>query len=107
MHTENRDCFQGHRRFYEQAYRLLRSIGQSFSALSASSLEYVSAVSSSHSLSEAVLFFSLTLFGLIGSEHCVAPPYICWYSGSRDIRKYSGSVLLFSRKYALYNDILY
>ena len=44
-------------------------VGQFFSALSASSLEDVSAVGSSHSLSEAVLFFSLTLFGLIGSEH--------------------------------------
>ena len=44
-------------------------IGKSFSALSASSLQYVSAVSGSHSLSEAVLLLSLTLFGLIGSEH--------------------------------------
>ena len=51
-----------------------RSIGQSFSAFSASSLQYVSAVSSSHSLSEAVLFLSLTLFGLISSEHLLAPP---------------------------------
>ena len=49
-------------------------VGQFFSALSASSLEDVSAVGSSHSLSEAVLFFSLTLFGLIGSEHDLAPP---------------------------------
>ena len=46
-----------------------RSIGQSFSALCASSLEYVSAVSSFHSLSEAMLLFSLTLFRLISSEH--------------------------------------
>ncbi len=50
------------------------SVGQSFSALSASSLQYVSAVSSSHSLSEAVFLFSLTLFRLIGSEHLLAPP---------------------------------
>ena len=47
----------------------VKLIGQSFSALCASSLEDVSTVGSSHSLSEAVLFFSLTLFGLIGSEH--------------------------------------
>ena len=51
-----------------------RLIGQSFSALSASSLQNVSAIGSSHSLSEAVLFFSLTLFRLIGSEHLLAPP---------------------------------
>ena len=49
-------------------------VSQSFSAFSASSLQYVSAVSSSHSLSEAVFLFSLTLFGLIGSEHLLAPP---------------------------------
>ena len=44
-------------------------VGQSFSALCASSLEYVSAVSGFHSLSEAMLLFSLTLFRLISSEH--------------------------------------
>ena len=44
-------------------------VGQSFSALCASSLEYVSAVSSSHSLSEAMLLFSLTLLRLVSSEH--------------------------------------
>ena len=44
-------------------------VGQSFSALCASSLEYVSAVSSFHSLSEAMLLFSLTLFRLVSSEH--------------------------------------
>lgn len=65
--AENRSCFRGHRRFLCSAYK--RLIGQLFSALRASSLEDVSAVGSSHSLSEAVLFFSLTLFGLIGSEH--------------------------------------
>ena len=44
-------------------------VGQSLSALCTSSLQNISAVCSSHSLSEAVLLFSLTLFGLIGSEH--------------------------------------
>ena len=44
-------------------------VGQSLSALCASSLEYVSAISSLHSLSEAVLLFSLTFFGLVSSEH--------------------------------------
>ena len=44
-------------------------ISQSLSAFCASSLQNVSAVGSSHSLSEAVLLLSLTLFGLVSSEH--------------------------------------
>ncbi len=47
----------------------MQLVGQSLSALCASSLEYVSAISSLHSLSEAVLLLSLTLFRLISSEH--------------------------------------
>ena len=50
---------------------IISSVCQSFSALCASSLQYVSAVSSSHSFSEAVLFLSLTLFRLISSKHCL------------------------------------
>ena len=50
------------------------SIGESCSALSAASLENLSAVGSSHSLAEAVLLLSLTLFRLVSSEHLVAPP---------------------------------
>ena len=46
-----------------------KSVGQSFSALCASSLEYVSSVSSLHSLSEAVLLLSLTFLGLVSSKH--------------------------------------
>ena len=49
-------------------------MGHSLSALCTSSLEYVSAVSSLHSLSEAMLLLSLTLFRLISSEHPFAPP---------------------------------
>ena len=49
----------------------LKLIGQSFSAFCTSSLQYVSAVCSSHSLSEAVLFLSLTLFGLVSSKHFI------------------------------------
>ena len=45
------------------------SIGESCSALSAASLENLSAVGSSHSLSEAVFHFSLPFLGLICSEH--------------------------------------
>ena len=50
------------------------SVGQSLSALSAASLENVSAVCGLHSLSEAMLLFSLTLFRLVSSEHYTAPP---------------------------------
>ncbi len=46
-----------------------RSICESLSALCTSSLEYVSAVSGLHSLSEAMLLFSLSLFRLVSSEH--------------------------------------
>ena len=46
-----------------------RLISQSFSAFSASSLKNVSAVSCSHSFSEAVLLFSLSFLRLICSEH--------------------------------------
>ena len=46
-----------------------RSVSESLSAFRTSSLENVSAVSSSHSLSETVLLLSLTLFGLVSSEH--------------------------------------
>ena len=47
----------------------LKLISESCSALSASSLENLSAVSGSHSLSEAVFFLSVDLFRLICSEH--------------------------------------
>ena len=47
---------------------------ESLSALCASSLEYVSAVCSLHSLSEAVLLLSLSLLRLVSSEHSAAPP---------------------------------
>ena len=44
-------------------------IRESLSSFGASSLEYVSAVGCSHSLSETVFFLSLSLLGLISSEH--------------------------------------
>ena len=50
-------------------YVVVRLVGQSLSALCTSSLQNVSAVGSLHSLSETVLLFSLTLFGLVSSEH--------------------------------------
>ena len=51
-----------------------KSVSKSLSALCAASLKNCSAVCSFHSLSEAMLLFSLTLFGLISSEHSDAPP---------------------------------
>ena len=46
-----------------------RLVGQSLSALCTASLQNGSAVRSLHSLSEAMLLFSLTLLRLISSEH--------------------------------------
>ena len=56
-------------RFSFHYYVIVRLVGQSLSALCTSSLQNVSAVGSSHSLSETMLFLSLTLFGLVSSEH--------------------------------------
>ena len=67
---------------------------QSFSALSASSLKNVSTVSGSHSLSETVLFLSLSLLRLICSEHLVHL-LIIYYSG-HEYPETPGSVLLFA-----------
>ena len=72
MILENKDVFKGHRRFYVFGLIPMIKISlicQSFSALCTSSLEDISAVSGSHSLSEAMLFLSLTLFGLVSSKH--------------------------------------
>ena len=52
-----------------QTSKYLYLVSKSCSALCATSLEYFSAVSSLHSLSEAVLLLSLTLLGLICSKH--------------------------------------
>ena len=51
------------------SYVTVRLVGQSLSALCTSSLQNVSAVGSLHSLSETMLFLSLTLLGLVSSEH--------------------------------------
>ena len=53
-------CFK----FYEK-----RLVGQSLSALIAATLQHLSACRRSHSLTEAVYFTSLSLFGLISSFH--------------------------------------
>ena len=68
--------WHSHRCFYVIACpKLFGSVGQSLSALCTTSLENCSAVCSFHSLSETVLLFSLTLFGLVSSEHFNAPPW--------------------------------
>ena len=72
------------------------SIGQSLSAFCASSLKNVSAVGSLHSLSEAMLLLSLTLFGLVCSEHF-----------QHLLEFFIGSVLLFSLFTLLHNDAIY
>ena len=47
----------------------MRLVSQSLSALCTASLQNGSAVGSLHSLSEAMLLFSLSLFRLVSSEH--------------------------------------
>jgi hypothetical protein len=53
-------------KLYEIAKEL---VGKSFSSFCASSLQDLSSVCGFHTLTEAVLLFPLTLFGLIGSKH--------------------------------------
>lgn len=84
-----------------------KSIGQSFSAFSASSLEYVSSVGSSHSLSEAMLLFPLTLFRLIGSKHFVHLLIFVCKSRITRYPKFIRKRVALQPNYALYNDILY
>ena len=64
-------CFYVITKYYGTTLKL---VGKSLSALCTTSLENVSAVCGLHSLSEAMLLFSLTLFGLVSSEHSDAPP---------------------------------
>ena len=75
----------------------MKSIGQSCSALSTSSLQDLSAVGSSHSLSEAVFDLSLALFRLVCSLHAVAPP-------SNDRHLFLSVVILFYRSRMPYPD---
>ena len=56
---------------------------QNFSSSSSSSLENVSAVLGLHSLSEAVLFFPLPLFGLICHFHIFFSSSLYWCHGSQ------------------------
>lgn len=74
-------------------------VGQSLSALSTTSLKNVSAVCCSHSFSKAVFLFSLTLFGLVCSEHLM---HLLEFFRKRLAYSTFEAVLRF-----LYNDILY
>ena len=81
-------------------------IGQSFSAFSTSSLEYVSSIGSSHSFSETMLFLSLTLFGLISSKHFMHLLVVVCIPDHEISGIFRKRVAL-QPNYALYNDILY
>ena len=72
---------------------VLRSGGQAGSALGAAGAEDTSAVAGSHSLAEAVLLGSMTLFGLIGSLHCACTSFFKFIS-RRAGRRFSGAVRL-------------
>ncbi len=66
---------------------LLRLVSKSCAALSASSLENFSSVSSSHSLSEAVFLASLSFLRLVCSEHIYTP-----FSSFLDIGKFNAQI---------------
>ena len=51
------------------------SMGQASATLSAAASQHLAAVFGCHSLAEAVLLGALTLLGLIGTEHCMTPPF--------------------------------
>ena len=51
------------------------SMGQASATLSAATSQHLTAVLGGHSLTEAVLLGALTLLGLIGTEHCMTPPF--------------------------------
>ena len=65
------------------------------SALRSAAGQNLAAVGSRHSLAEAVLFFALTLLGLVGTEHVRTTPcqfqilygFACPYPGRQDTTK--------------------
>ena len=81
-------------------------MGQSLSALCAASLQNGSSVRSLHSLSEAVLLFSLTLFRLVSSEHLLHLLKVLIGSVLHDsnVSNRNGKTAIFT---LLHNDILY
>ena len=51
-------------------------MGQASAALSTTAGQDLTAIGGTHSLAEAVLLGTLTLLGLIGTEHSMTPPLI-------------------------------
>ena len=51
------------------------SMGQASTALGTAASQHLTAVAGGHSLAEAVLLGALALLGLIGTEHCMTPPF--------------------------------
>ena len=51
------------------------SMGQASAALGTTASQHLAAVAGGHSLAEAVLLGALALLGLIGTEHCMTPPF--------------------------------
>ena len=62
--------------FQRSARKLRELVGQSLSALSATSLENLSACGRCHSLTETVYFAFLSLFRLIRSFHNISPDLV-------------------------------
>ena len=59
------------------------------SALRSAAGQHLAAVGGRHSLAEAVLLGALALLGLIGTEHCMTPPFYRISGGSLRARSYS------------------
>ena len=75
-------------------------MGQASAALGAAAGQHLTAVSGGHSLAEAVLFLSLTLFGLISSEHFLHLLKFVFIPDCEISGTFSGSVLLYSQNNA-------
>ena len=65
------------------------SMGQASAALGAAAGQNLTAVAGGHSLAEAVLLGALALLGLIGTEHCMTPPFCKNPAADQSCRTYS------------------
>ena len=65
------------------------SMGQTGTTLGTTASQNLAAVAGSHSLAETVLLGALALLGLIGTEHCMTPPFYRISGGSLRARSYS------------------
>ena len=64
-------------------------VAQAGTALGAAASENLAAIAGSHSLTEAVHLGALALLGLIGTEHCMTPPFCKNPAADRSCRTYS------------------